>query len=77
MMFMKGKLVELMVHIAPQIYHQYITTNNESEKILYMRVQKALYGMLKSALLFYQIFKGDLEAMGFQATTMICMWITR
>ena len=41
-MFMRGKLAELMVHIAPQIYRRYITTNSRGEKILYMKIQKAL-----------------------------------
>ena len=53
-MFMKGKMAELMVHVAPQIYCKYIITTQWVKKILYMRVQKALYCMLKSVLLLYQ-----------------------
>ena len=34
-MFMKGKLAELMVHVAPQIYRKYITTMKTGEQILY------------------------------------------
>ena len=54
MMFMKGKMAKLMVQVAPQIYRIYITTIKQGEKILYMKVQKAFYRMLKSALLFYK-----------------------
>ena len=41
--FMKGKLAELMVHIMPQIFRNYVTTNKNVEKILYIQVQEALY----------------------------------
>ena len=34
--------------------------------VLYVRLQKALYGCLKSALLFYKNLVGDLEAYGFK-----------
>ena len=50
-----------MVHIAQQIYWKYITTNENGEKILNSRVQKALYGMLKSALLFHIKVQADLK----------------
>ena len=64
-MFMKGKMAELMAHVAPQIYPKYITTK-AGEKILYMRVQKVLYGMLKSVFLFYMGLCQDLESQGFE-----------
>ena len=37
--------------VATQTYQKFITTE-KGQKILYVRVQKALYGMLKSPLLF-------------------------
>ena len=55
MMTMKGKLVELMVMVAPQIYQKYIVRNKQDEPVLYMKVQKAIYGIMKSALLFKKI----------------------
>ena len=51
---MKGKLAELMVMVAPQIYQKYIMRNKKGEPVLYMKVQRAIYGMLKIALLFYK-----------------------
>ena len=33
---------------------------------MYVRLQKALYGCLKSALLFYETLVGDLESYGFK-----------
>ena len=49
-MLMKRKMAELMVHVALQIYQKYITTAQRGEIFLYMKVLKALYGTLKSAL---------------------------
>ena len=34
--------------------------------MLYVRLIKALYGMLRVALLFYKILRSDLENMGFE-----------
>ena len=59
-MTMKGKLAELMVTVALHIYRKYILRNKRGEPILYVKVQKAIYGMLKSALLFYKKLQHDL-----------------
>eukprot|EP00816_Leptocylindrus_hargravesii_P012768 CAMPEP_0196825502 /NCGR_PEP_ID=MMETSP1362-20130617/93091_1 /TAXON_ID=163516 /ORGANISM="Leptocylindrus danicus, Strain CCMP1856" /LENGTH=337 /DNA_ID=CAMNT_0042205941 /DNA_START=1969 /DNA_END=2982 /DNA_ORIENTATION=- len=42
--------------------------DDESDKrdVLYLKLAKALYGCLKSALLRYRLFKGTLEKMGFK-----------
>ena len=64
-MFMQGRLTELMSLIAPQTYRKFITVE-KGQKVLYDKVQKALHGMLKSALLFYRKLRGDLESMGFK-----------
>ena len=34
--------------------------------ILYVRLKKALYGILRSSLLFYRKIRGELEAYGFK-----------
>ena len=34
--------------------------------MLYVRLRKALYGMLRAALLFYKILRNDLENIGFE-----------
>ena len=64
-MKMTGKLAELMVKTAPNIYRKYIIEDSTGKPILYVQLQKALYGMLKSALLFYRKLVSDLTAMGF------------
>jgi len=65
-MILKGLLGELMVKVAPQIYRKYLLANEKGEKILYVRMTKALYGMLKSALLFYKKLVSDLRSVGFE-----------
>ena len=57
---LKGKLTELMVQVAPNLYQKYITVDRRNTPILYIRIQKALYGLLRSALLFYQKLGRDL-----------------
>ena len=55
-------------YVAPQIHRKNITTTQQGEKNLYMKVQKAFYEMLKSMLLFYHKLRDDLEKDGFQMT---------
>ena len=65
LMLLKGKLVELMVQIDPNIYRKYIITSSKGEPMLYVRLSKALYGLLQSALLFYRKLRSELEDHGF------------
>jgi hypothetical protein len=49
-MKMVGTLLELMVKTNPNMYRQYVVLE-KGRSVLYLRLQKALYGMMKSALL--------------------------
>ena len=64
-MKMRGKLAELLVKVAPEIYREFVTIER-GQKVLYVELQKTLYGMLKSALLFYRKLRSDLESIGFK-----------
>lgn len=64
-MHLKGRLAELMVMVEPSLYRKYVTTSSKGEPMLYVRMHKALYGMLRSALLFYRKLVADLEDNGF------------
>ncbi len=48
---MVGTLAELMVKTNPKMYRQYVVLE-KGRSVLYLQLQKALYGMMKSALLF-------------------------
>ena len=63
-MKMQGKLAELLIEVAPEVYQDYVVIER-GQTILYLELQKALYGMLQSALLFYQKLRHDLENVGF------------
>jgi hypothetical protein len=65
-MTIRGRLAELMMKAAPNIYRKYITLDVNNQPILYVKLQKALYGCLRSALLFYEKLIGDLRSQGFE-----------
>jgi hypothetical protein len=64
-MLLRGMLAELMVKTAPNIYRKYITVDEKNQPVLYVKLQKALYGCLQSALFFYLKFVGGIESQGF------------
>ena len=55
-----------MVMVDPSLYRKYVTLNLRGESVLYVKMHKALYGMLRSALLFYRKLVADLEEDGFE-----------
>jgi hypothetical protein len=61
-MMLKGKMAELMVMVEPSLYRKYVTTDSKGESILFVQMHKALYGMMRSALLFYKKFVHNLES---------------
>ncbi len=64
-MKLHGRLAELMGRVEPSLYRKYITTDSRGKPVLYVRLHKAIYGLLKSALLFYRKLRGQLEGRGF------------
>ena len=59
-----GDEVDIISRINP-IYKEYITSEN-GKKVLYLQLIKALYGCIKSALLWYECFTKCLFDMGFK-----------
>jgi hypothetical protein len=76
-MMLKGRLAELMVMVDPSLYRKYVTVDSKGEAILYVQMHKALYGMMRSALLFYLKFVDDLEGEGSLSTHTTPVWPTR
>ena len=60
-MLLKRKLAEVMVQIDPKVYQKYVITGSKGEPVLYVRLSRALYGLLQSALLFYKKLRTELE----------------
>ena len=63
-MKIRGPLVDMLTEIDSELYQPYVTYEGKS-KVLYVHVLKAIYGMLKSAFLFYKKLRKDLESIGF------------
>ncbi len=66
LMRLDGILVELRVTIALNIYPKYITTNAKGKPVLYVQLEKALYSIMKSELLFYCKLVADLCSIRFE-----------
>ena len=64
-MRIEGKMAELLVGLNPEYYNQYAEVIN-GKLILYVLLQKALYGTLKAALLFWKKLSSTLESWGFE-----------
>jgi hypothetical protein len=62
---LKGELAEMMAHIAPQIYQKHITINKKGLAVPCVKLQKALYGLMRASLIFYQKLQKELEEYGF------------
>ena len=65
LMVLKGELAEMMVHITPQIYCKHITVDKKGMPVLYVKLQKALYGLMQASLLFYRKLRKELKDFGF------------
>ena len=55
----------MMVTANSELYRPFISYET-GKAVIYVRMQKSLYGCLKSALLFYEKLVGDLEVYGFR-----------
>ena len=62
LMVLKGELAEMLIQIAPQVYRKYVTVDKKGTKLLYVKLQKALYGLMRASLLFYRKLQKEFEA---------------
>jgi len=53
-MIMRGRLAELLVQVAPEIYSKFVTINKSGQTVLFVKLKNALYGLMRAALLFYE-----------------------
>ena len=56
----------MMIQIPPEVYRKYVAMDKKGTKILYVKLQKALYGLMQASLLFYRKLQRELEAYGFE-----------
>ena len=60
---LKGQFVDIMCQVNPE-YKQYVRYEGKT-KVLYLKVLRAIYGCLESALLWYSLYSSTLQGMGF------------
>ena len=53
-----------MVKVDPNLHRRFVSTDSKGHMIFYVEIQKALYGIIKSVLLFYLKMAGDLTRAG-------------
>ena len=62
-----GKTAGLLVRLNPSLYRPYIWYTKKGVPMLYVRLERALCGMmLRAVLLFYRKLWADLEDIGFE-----------
>ena len=66
---LKVRLAYLMEMIEPKLYRKFFIINIKGGIMLYIKIQKALYGFLRSALFLYKIIVKYLEADRFVLNT--------
>ncbi len=60
-MLLKGCLAKLMVQVDPNLDQKYVIYDKNNQALLYVKLSKAIYGLLKSALLFYKKIVANLQ----------------
>ena len=61
---MVGPSVDILCDVNPE-YKRYVTLE-KGKKVIYLRLKKALYGCVQSALLWYELYVSKLQEMGFE-----------
>jgi hypothetical protein len=64
-MKLEGVMTEIILKIDPQQYEQY-TSYEHGKPVVYVILEKALYGTLQAALLFWQNLSSQLKEWGFE-----------
>ena len=61
-----GQLAELMVLVESKLYRKLVRYSSKGEAVLYVRIIKMLYGMLMSALWWYEELRKKLKKCRFK-----------
>lgn len=70
-----GVLVDMLVQLNPELYGPFVVYE-KGRKVLYVQVLKAIYGMLEASLLWYKLFRTQLEEVDLYSMTMILVSLT-
>jgi hypothetical protein len=64
-MKIRGSLVDILLEICPGVYDDFVLYEGK-QKVLYVQMLMALYGMMIASLLYYKKFRKDIETIGFE-----------
>jgi len=56
MMKIRGPLVNILCEVCPEVYDNFVIYEGK-QKVLYVRMLKALYGMMIASILYYKKFR--------------------
>ena len=62
-MKLEGKMVDILTNIDPNLYHKFKKFEN-NKPIMYVKLEKAIYGTLQAALLFWKKLTNTLLSWG-------------
>ena len=63
-MKIRGAMVDMLIEIDPE-YEDFVAVEN-GQRVLYVHILRAIYGMLMSGLLFYKKFRASIEKIGYE-----------
>jgi hypothetical protein len=75
-MRLEGTMVDLVCQLDPDLYTKYVTMEG-NKKVLYVILNKALYGTLRAALLFWRKLTDELKNGALPSILMIAVWRIR
>ena len=64
-MLFEGKLVDYLLSVDPEKYGPFVHVGRDGKKRIYVELLKALYGCIRSALLWFNHLSGSLKQIGF------------
>jgi hypothetical protein len=65
-MVLKGELTEMTIQNVLNVYRKYVSVDKKGTKMLYLKLQKALFRLMRASLLFYWKPRKELEAYRFE-----------
>jgi hypothetical protein len=64
-MKIRGAMIDMLLEIDREAYEPHVKYEH-GQKVMYVHIQRAIYGMLMSGLLFYKKFRASIENIGYE-----------
>lgn len=63
---LEGPLASILAKVDPDLYEQYLDHDKKGKAVMYVKLKKALYGMLQAAMLFWKDLSAKLVKWGYK-----------